>query len=167
MGLLVTQFLGAINDNMFRWLVVPISKGIIEQTYGEEHVALALSAGLACFVLPYILLAAPAGYLADRFSKRTVIVGCKVAELLIMVLIFFGIMYFMIIRPQSKRAKEHKKLVEALSKGDEVVTNGGMLGKITEVGDNFIQVEIAEGTEVKVQRQAISAVMPKGTSKSL
>ena len=88
-------------------------------------------------------------------------------ELLIMVLIFFGIMYFMIIRPQSKRAKEHKKMVEALSKGDEVVTNGGMLGKITEIGDNFIQVEIAEGTEVKVQRQAISAIMPKGTSKNL
>ena len=80
-------------------------------------------------------------------------------ELLIMVLIFFGIMYFMIIRPQSKRAKEHKKMVEALSKGDEVVTN--------EIGDNFIQVEIAEGTEVKVQRQAISAIMPKGTSKNL
>ena len=82
LGLLVTQFLGAINDNMFRWLVVPIGKDIV----GPERAATALSAGLACFVLPYILLAAPAGYLADRFSKRTVIVGCKVAEVVIMVL---------------------------------------------------------------------------------
>lgn len=88
-------------------------------------------------------------------------------EFLIMIAIFFGIMYFMIIRPQTKRAKEHKKMVEALSKGDEVVTNGGLLGKVTALGDNFIQIEVAEGTEVKVQRQAVAAVMPKGTLKSL
>ncbi|MEE9603742.1 MAG: MFS transporter, partial [Thermoguttaceae bacterium] len=81
-GLLTTQFLGAVNDNMFRWLVVPIGKELV----GSEQAALALSVGLACFVLPYILLAAPAGYLADRFSKRTIIVSCKVAELLIMIL---------------------------------------------------------------------------------
>ena len=97
MGLLITQFLGAVNDNMFRWLVVPISKDLI----GEDNVAVALSAGLACFVLPYILLAAPAGYLADRFSKRTVIVGCKVAEILIMVLgvaaILVGNLYLMFV----------------------------------------------------------------------
>jgi preprotein translocase subunit YajC len=88
-------------------------------------------------------------------------------ELLIMVVIFFAIMYFMIIRPQTKRAKEHKKMVEGLSKGDEVVTNGGLLGKIGEVGDTFILVEIAEGTQVKVQKQAVAAVMPKGTMKNL
>ncbi|MBN2021616.1 MAG: MFS transporter [Pirellulales bacterium] len=82
LGFLATQFLGALNDNMFRWLVVPIGKDLV----GEEHAAAALSAGLACFVLPYVLLAAPAGYLADRFSKRTVIVGCKVAEIIIMAL---------------------------------------------------------------------------------
>ncbi|MBN2475396.1 MAG: MFS transporter [Pirellulales bacterium] len=82
LGLLTTQFLGAVNDNMFRWLVVPIGKTMVS----AEHTAVALSAGLACFVLPYILLAAPAGYLADRFSKRAVIVGCKVAELAIMLL---------------------------------------------------------------------------------
>ena len=81
-GLLITQFLGAVNDNMFRWLVVPIAKQIV----GEDNAALALSAGLACFVLPYLVLAAPAGYLADRYSKRTVIIGCKVAEVLIMAL---------------------------------------------------------------------------------
>ncbi|OHB66293.1 MAG: hypothetical protein A2V70_12470 [Planctomycetes bacterium RBG_13_63_9] len=81
-GLLVTQFLGAVNDNMFRWLVVPLGKDIV----GQEHAAVALSVGLACFVVPYLMLAAPAGYLADRFSKRTVIVGCKVGELVIAIL---------------------------------------------------------------------------------
>ena len=80
-GLLVTQFLGAFNDNMFRWLVVPIGK-----SYYPDNEALPLAAGLACFVLPYVLLAAPAGYLADRFSKQRVIVGCKLAELAIMIL---------------------------------------------------------------------------------
>lgn len=88
-------------------------------------------------------------------------------EFLIMIVIFFAIMYFMIIRPQTKRAKEHKKMVDALSKGDEVVTNGGLLGKISEVGDNFVQVEVAEGTVVKVQKQAVATVMPKGTMKNL
>jgi len=81
-GLLLTQFLVAMNDNMFRWLVVPIGKDLV----GPEHEALALSVGLASFVLPYLLLAAPAGYLADRFRKRSVIVGCKFAEIIIMAL---------------------------------------------------------------------------------
>ena len=80
LGLLVTQFLGAVNDNMFRWLVVPIGK----QTVDNDQAALALSLGLASFVIPYLLLASVAGYLADRFSKRTVVVGCKIAEVVIM-----------------------------------------------------------------------------------
>lgn len=79
-GLVITQFLGAMNDNMFRWLVVPIGKDLV----GAEHAATALSVGLACLVLPFIVLAAPAGYMADRFSKRSVLVGCKVAEFAIM-----------------------------------------------------------------------------------
>jgi len=65
-----------------------------------------------------------------------------------------------------KQAKEHKQMVKSLNKGDEVVTNGGMLGKINKVGDNFIILEIAKGVEVKVQKQAISATMPKGTIKT-
>ncbi len=97
LGFLATQFLGAVNDNMFRWLVVPIGKQLIP----EENAAVALSAGLACFVLPFILLAAPAGYLADRFSKRTVIVGCKIAEVIIMMLgvgaILSGNLYLMFV----------------------------------------------------------------------
>jgi acyl-[acyl-carrier-protein]-phospholipid O-acyltransferase/long-chain-fatty-acid--[acyl-carrier-protein] ligase len=82
LGLLIAQFLGAVNDNMFRWLVVPIGKQMIP----EGQASLALAVGLVCLVLPFLLLAATAGYLADRFSKRTVIVSCKLAELVILVL---------------------------------------------------------------------------------
>jgi len=77
------------------------------------------------------------------------------------------ILYFFMIRPQVKRQKEHKKLVGALAKGDEVATEGGLLGKITDLGDNFAQVEIAEGVEVKIRRQAVAAVLPKGSLKEL
>ena len=66
-----------------------------------------------------------------------------------------------------KQAKEHRKMVEALAKGDEVVTNGGLLGKINKVGDNFVLLEVAANLEVKVQKQNISALMPKGTVKTL
>jgi preprotein translocase subunit YajC len=86
-------------------------------------------------------------------------------DFLIMVVLFFAIMYFMIIRPQSKRAKEHKKMVEELRKGDEVATQGGIMGKITNVGEEGISLEISEGVEVKVQSAAITAVLPKGTLK--
>jgi preprotein translocase subunit YajC len=74
--------------------------------------------------------------------------------------------YFMLIRPQMKRQKEHKKMVSEMAKGDEVVTNGGLLGKITKVGDDFLTVQIADGVEVKVQRAQVAAVMPKGTIKN-
>ena len=86
---------------------------------------------------------------------------------LFMMIFFFIIFYFFLIRPQMKQAKEHKQLVGGLAKGDEVVTNGGMLGKINQVGDNFIVLEVAKDTEVKVQKSAVSAVLPKGTLKTL
>lgn len=81
-------------------------------------------------------------------------------------IIIFVIFYFLLIRPQMKRAKEHRELVSNLSKGDEVVTNGGLLGRITDVGDSFITVELADNLKVKLQRHAVSSVMPKGTFKS-
>lgn len=81
-------------------------------------------------------------------------------------LLIFVLFYFMLIRPQTKRAKEHKNMVEALAKGDEVVTNGGLLGRVTNVGESFITVKIAENVEVKVQKQSVSALIPKGTMKS-
>ena len=80
-------------------------------------------------------------------------------------IVIFIVFYFLLIRPQSKKAKEHREMVAALAKGDEVVTNGGLLGKITKVGDNFIELDVAEGVSVKVQRNAVSSLMPKGTVK--
>jgi len=77
-----------------------------------------------------------------------------------------ALMYFLLIRPQQKRAKEHKKMVEAIGKGDEVVTNGGMLGKVTEVGEQYVSLEIADGVQVKLQRGAVATVLPKGSIKA-
>ncbi len=85
---------------------------------------------------------------------------------LVMLIVLFIAFYFLLIRPQAKRAKEHKAMIAALAKGDEVVTSGGTLGRITHVGDNFVTVEIADGVEIKVQRQAIQSILPKGTIKS-
>ena len=85
---------------------------------------------------------------------------------LIMLAGLFAVFYFLLIRPQAKRAKEHKAMVSALAKGDEVITAGGVLGRITHVGENFVTVEVTDKVELKVQRPAISAVMPKGTIKS-
>ena len=81
-------------------------------------------------------------------------------------IIIFVIFYFLLIRPQMKRAKEHKNLVANLGVGDEVVTNGGLLGKITKVSESFVTVEVAAGVQVKLQKHAVSGVMPKGTLKS-
>jgi len=77
------------------------------------------------------------------------------------------LLYFFMIRPQVKRQKEHAKLVEALAKGDEVATTGGIVGRITDLGENFIQVEVADGVNVKLRRQAVEAVLPKGSLKDL
>jgi preprotein translocase subunit YajC len=86
-------------------------------------------------------------------------------QLLPLILIFV-VFYFLLIRPQAKRAKEHKAMVAALAVGDEVVTSGGILGRITEAGEQFLTVEVAEGVRVKVQRHTVSSVLPKGTLKS-
>ena len=85
---------------------------------------------------------------------------------LLPLLLMFVVFYFLLIRPQAKRAKEHRALVAGLAAGDEVVTSGGMLGKVTEAGDQFLTVEVAEGVRVKVQRHTVTSVLPKGTMKS-
>lgn len=79
--------------------------------------------------------------------------------------LMFVVLYFIMIRPQMKRQKEHKALVEALAKGDEVVTAGGMLGKVSKLGESYIHVEVANGVEVQVQRSSVVQVLPKGTVK--
>ncbi|AHF04796.1 preprotein translocase subunit YajC [Marichromatium purpuratum 984] len=86
---------------------------------------------------------------------------------LLPLVLFAVVFYFLLIRPQAKRQKEHTKMVEALAKGDEVVTLGGIAGRIADLGDNFILVEIADGVQIKVRRQAVESVMPKGTLKDL
>ena len=87
-------------------------------------------------------------------------------ESIFLIIAMFAVLYFLMIRPQMKRAKEHKSMVEALQKGDEVVTAGGLLGKITRVGDSYVSVEVANNVEIQVQRAAIQTVLPKGTIKA-
>ena len=77
------------------------------------------------------------------------------------------IFYFLLIRPQSKRRKEHQALMSGLSKGDEVVTSGGMVGQINKVEDDFVKVQVAPNVELRVQKSAVGATLPKGTLKSL
>ena len=79
--------------------------------------------------------------------------------------LMFVVLYFVMIRPQMKKAKEHKVMVEALAKGDEVIMGGGMLGKIAKLGETYLSVEVANGVEVQIQRAAVIQVLPKGTIK--
>ena len=109
---------------------------------------------MSFFISDAVAEAAPAAQQADPMTS----------------LIFFGgmilIFYFILIRPQSKRAKEHRELVGGLSKGDEVVTNGGMLGKITGVSEQYVTLEVADNVELKIQRQSVATVLPKGSLKA-
>jgi len=81
-------------------------------------------------------------------------------------LLMFAVLYFVMIRPQMKKQKEHRAMVDALAKGDEIVTAGGLLGKVSKIGDAYIGVELASGVEVQMQRQAVVQVLPKGTLKA-
>lgn len=80
-------------------------------------------------------------------------------------LLMFAVMYFVMIRPQMKKQKEHRAMIDALAKGDEVVVAGGILGKVTKLGDNYVSIEVAANTEIQVQRPAVLQVLPKGTIK--
>jgi preprotein translocase subunit YajC len=83
-----------------------------------------------------------------------------------MMVVFIAIFYFLLIRPQQRKAKEHQAMVAKLAQGDEVVTAGGLLGRVLDVGDTFVTLEIAEGVRVKIQRFQVTSLMPKGTLKS-
>ena len=83
------------------------------------------------------------------------------------IILMFVVLYFLMVRPQMKKAKEHKSLLDALSKGDEVVTQGGLAGRITKVGDDFVSISIADNVEIQMQKPAITLVLPKGTLKNL
>lgn len=86
---------------------------------------------------------------------------------LLPLILMFVILWFLMIRPQMKRAKEHKNMVAALAKGDEVITQGGVAGRITDLGDNFVHLEVADKVDIVVQRQSVATVLPKGTLKTL
>jgi preprotein translocase subunit YajC len=110
---------------------------------------------MSFFISDAMAEAAPATNAAGGFEQLILPIG------------LIAILYFFMIRPQIKRQKEHKKLVDALAKGDEVQTEGGIMGKIADLGENFILLDIAEGVEIKVRRASVAAVMPKGTLKEL
>ena len=86
---------------------------------------------------------------------------------LLPILLMFVVLYFLMIRPQMKRAKEHKAMIEALQKGDEVVTAGGVVGRVAKIGDNYVSLQVADNVEIMVQRPSVQVVLPKGTLKAL
>jgi preprotein translocase subunit YajC len=91
--------------------------------------------------------------------------GMDLVGLLPLVLMFV-LLYFLLIRPQAKRAKEHRSMLQALQKGDEVITAGGTLGKVTRVGEQFVSIEVAPNIEVQVQKPSVQTLLPKGTIKT-
>jgi preprotein translocase subunit YajC len=123
-------------------------------------------AGLTTGVFKKITLPGATVFISSAFAQ-TAGGGDMQSSLMSMLplVLMFVVLYFVMIRPQMKRTKEHRLMVEALAKGDEVATAGGMLGKVTKLGDVYIGVEIANGIEVQVQRSAVVQVLPKGTIK--
>jgi preprotein translocase subunit YajC len=83
------------------------------------------------------------------------------------IILMFVVLYFLMIRPQMKRAKEHKSMIEALQKGDEVVTAGGVVGRVAKIDESYISLQVAENVEIMVQRPSVQLVLPKGTLKAL
>ncbi|ASG68215.1 preprotein translocase subunit YajC [Francisella halioticida] len=85
---------------------------------------------------------------------------------ILMLVVFFAIFWFLLIRPQQKKSKQLRKMLSDLAKGDEVVTNGGVIGKITKIDDTFVDLEVAESVTIKVQRSAVANILPKGATKA-
>jgi preprotein translocase subunit YajC len=107
-------------------------------------------------------------FISSAFAQTAPAAGGDMQSSLMSMLplvLMFVVLYFVMIRPQMKKQKEHRAMVEALAKGDEIVTGGGLLGKVSKLDDNFISVEIANGVEVKLQRSAVVQVLPKGSIK--
>ena len=109
-------------------------------------------------------------FITQAFAQDGAAASSAMGSGLEMLLLFAPLMvvwYFFLIRPQSKRAKEHRELVSALAKGDEVVTSGGILGKVNKVTDDFVVLEVSDSVELKFQKGAIAATLPKGTLKAI
>lgn len=106
-------------------------------------------------------------FISEAFAQAAPAAASTESSLLSLLplVLMFVVLYFIMIRPQMKRQKEHKAMIEALAKGDEVVIGGGVLGRVTKLGDSIVNVEVAGGVELQVQRPSIVQVLPKGTFK--
>ncbi len=106
-------------------------------------------------------------FISNAYAQATTAAADSGQSLLGMLplVLMFVVLYFVMIRPQQKRQKEHKAMIEAVAKGDEIVTAGGVIGKISKLGDNFVHLEVANGVELQIQRSAITQVLPKGSLK--
>ena len=106
-------------------------------------------------------------FISDAFAQAPAAAASGGSSLMSMLplVLMFVVLYFVMIRPQQKRQKEHKAMIDAIAKGDEVVTAGGLLGKVSKLGDSTLSVELAAGVEVQLQRSAVVQVLPKGTLK--
>lgn len=104
-------------------------------------------------------------FISTAAAQTTTGAAARTDPFLYMLPLFLVVFYFMLIRPQNKRAKEHRAMLAALEVGNEIATAGGIIGKVTEVGENFVTVDIATNVLVKVQRNTIAQVLPKGTIK--
>ncbi|HUJ53549.1 MAG TPA: preprotein translocase subunit YajC, partial [Steroidobacteraceae bacterium] len=106
------------------------------------------------------------GLISDAWAQATPGAAGGQFQFALLMVAFIALFYFMLIRPQQRRAREHQALVSKLAAGDEVVTSGGLLGRVTDVGEVFVTLEVAEGVRVKVQKVQVTQLMPKGTLKS-
>jgi len=106
-------------------------------------------------------------FISEAFAQTGGITGGESSSLfsLLPLVLMFVVLYFIMIRPQMKKQKEHRQLVESIAKGDEIVFGGGVLGRVAKVGETFLGVEVANGVELQVQRQSVLQVLPKGTYK--
>ncbi len=106
------------------------------------------------------------GLISEAWAQGAPAAPANQYGFMFMMVAFVIIFYFMLIRPQQKKAKEHQAMITRLAAGDEIVTTGGILGKVIEVGDSFLTLEVADGVRLKVQKIQVASLMPKGTLKS-
>jgi len=106
-------------------------------------------------------------FISNAYAEGAASAGDGGQFQIVMVFVMIAVFYFLILRPQQKRAKEQMAMVAALQKGDEVATTGGLLGRVEKVGDNYLSLEIAENVVVQIQRSTVQSVLPKGTIKSI
>ena len=106
-------------------------------------------------------------FISNAYAQTAAASGAETLYSFLPIILMFAVLYFLMIRPQMKRQKEHKAMVEAIGKGDEVVTVGGILGTVTKVSDVYVTLAVSGNTEIVVQKSAVTALLPKGTIKTL